>query len=401
LGLARTYKNSFANLSGQIWLLALSMFINRSGSMVLLFTSLYLTKELGMSISQAGFIMSAYGIGGIMGSFAGGWFSDKKSVFKVMFWALFFAGLFLFCLPFTRNPVLIALLIFLNAFFADLYRPANSKSIALFSQKSNRTRSVSLVRLAANLGFSIGPAVGGFIAFYLGYTWLFVLDGATSWVAAALVWFGFPKEAPKPQHHENDALDKPSVSAYRDKYFLLFVALTAVYGTCFFQLFASIPQFFSKVSQYSETEIGWLLGLNGFIVVVCEMPIVAWLEKSGKPFRSIIAGVICIPLAFFTLWSSQPYVLGAAVYTLLITLSEILAMPFLMNLALNRGQGSRQGEYSALFSIAYGIAVLVAPSLGLGLADWLGFDWMLGIISGMSLALALGFYAFGKSGVMK
>jgi predicted MFS family arabinose efflux permease len=55
-----------------VWVLAISMVVNRAGSMVLFFTSLYLTKELHYSISQAGFVMSFYGIGSILGSFFGG-----------------------------------------------------------------------------------------------------------------------------------------------------------------------------------------------------------------------------------------------------------------------------------------------------------------------------------------
>ncbi|MBK7851256.1 MAG: hypothetical protein IPJ66_08975 [Bacteroidetes bacterium] len=51
-----------------------------------------------------------------------------------------------------------------------------------------RTRSVSLlVRLAVNLGFSVGPAIGGFIALYLGCKWLFVIDAAYSVSSRLLV----------------------------------------------------------------------------------------------------------------------------------------------------------------------------------------------------------------------
>jgi hypothetical protein len=142
--------------------------------------------------------------------------------------------------------------------------------------------------------------------------------------------------------------------------------------------------------------IGWLLALNGFVVVVFEMPMVAWLESLKKPFFSIIAGVLCIPVAFAILWYSHPSIPGAVLYTIIITLSEILAMPFMMNLALNRGQGSRQGEYSALYSIAYGIAILIAPSIGLGLADFAGFGWMFFFFGSLSLILALGFAWLAK-----
>jgi predicted MFS family arabinose efflux permease len=188
-----------------------------------------------------------------------------------------------------------------------------------------------------------------------------------------------------------EPIQKKGISAYRDYYYLVFIGLTALYGTCFFQLFASVPQFFNRVSGYSEAWIGWLMALNGFVVVVFEMPLIAWLEKFKKPFPAIIAGVLCIPVSFAILFFSKPFLTGALIYTVIITLSEILAMPFMMNLALSRAGNGRQGQYAALYSIAFGISILLAPSVGLGIADWLSFGWMFGFFSTVSLLVAGGF----------
>lgn len=66
-------------------------------------------------------------------------------------------------------------------------------------------------------------------------------------------------------------------------------------------------------------------------------------------------------------------------------------MPFMMNYALSRPKKERQGQYSALYSIAYGIATIAAPSLGLGIADRYGFDRLFVILIVSSLFLSLGF----------
>src|SRR6476620_8811691 len=92
------YKQSFSNLHRNAWILALAMFINRSGSMVLLFTSLYLTKDLHFSIAQAGVIMSFYGFGSVLGSYAGGWLTDRKNFFDIMLISLVGSGLILLLL---------------------------------------------------------------------------------------------------------------------------------------------------------------------------------------------------------------------------------------------------------------------------------------------------------------
>jgi predicted MFS family arabinose efflux permease len=51
-------------------------------------------------------------------------------------------------------------------------------SLATYSKPENRTRSLTLVRLAVNLGFA-GPALGGLIIMNMGYGGLFWVDGSS------------------------------------------------------------------------------------------------------------------------------------------------------------------------------------------------------------------------------
>lgn len=367
------------------------MFINRSGAMVLLFTSLYLTKELHFTIAEAGISLSFYGIGSVLGSYAGGWLTDRKNFFDIMIFSLVSSGLILLLLLFTESPFLIGIIIFLYAFTSDLFRPANSKAIAAYSTPENRTRSVSLVRLAINLGFSLGPAAGGFIALYFGYKWLFVIDALTSLIAAVMLYIYLPRQADEINDPELIVLSDSKTSAYRDAPYLFFILLVALYGIGFFQLFASIPQYFSEECHYSEDTIGLLLALNGLLVVIIEMPLVTLLEKRQKTFPFIITGALLIPVAFSILVLGKGVIIFAVLYTFIFTLSEIFAMPFMMNYSLSRPKKERQGQYSALYSISYGLANIAAPLLGLGIAGKYGFDNMFYFFIILSVFTTLGF----------
>ncbi len=386
------YLGSFANIQKNVWILSLAMFINRSGSMVLLFTSLYLTKDLHFTIAEAGIALSFYGIGSVLGSYAGGWLTDRRNFFDIMFLSLIASGLILLLLLVFTSPFAISLIILCYAFAADIFRPANSKAIAAYSTPENRTRSVSLVRLAINLGFSIGPAAGGFVALYLGYKWLFVIDACSGFLAALMLWIFLPRITDESQKIESEVLSDRSTSAYRDWPYLIFIILVAFFGVCFFQLFASMPQYFSEVCKYDEDRIGLLMALNGLLVVIIEMPLVAALEKNKRMFSFIIAGVLCLPVSFAILHFGKGMMIWAVVYTLFITMSEILAMPFMMNYSLSRPAKERQGQYSALYSISYGLANIFAPLLGLGIAGKYGFDKMFYFFIGLSLLTAIGFW---------
>lgn len=399
--LLNLYRNAFSNIQRNIWVLSVSMFINRSGSMVLLFASLYFTKDLHFSISQAGLVLSFYGMGSVLGSYSGGWLTDRKSHFGIMVFSLLCSGFILLFLLIAKDTVIIAIIIFFYAFVADMFRPANSKAIAAYSSPENRTRSVSLVRLAVNLGFSLGPAIGGFIALYLGYKWLFLIDSMTSFAAAIMLFIYLPRKSELHEAHSAAVLNDHSTSAYRDWQYLLFIIFVSLFGMCFFQLFASIPQYFSRECHYTEDTIGLLLGLNGLLVVIIEMPMVALLEKNQRIFRFIITGVLCIPVALTILMFGKGMMIFSVAYTFIITMSEIFAMPFMMNYSLSRPAKERQGQYSALYSISYGIANIVAPLVGLGIASRYGFDKMFLFFIILSLFTAGGFSLLGRSDDLK
>lgn len=386
------YKEAFSNLQPTIWMLTLVTFINRSGSMVLLFTSLYLTNELHFEIAEAGLCMSFYGIGAVLGAYTGGWLTDRSNTSGIMIFSLISSGIILLFILIAKTPAMISVVIFLYSFTSDIFRPAIAKATAAFSTPENRTRSLSLTRLAINLGFSVGPALGGLLAMYAGYRWLYIIDAITSFAAAALLIFFLPKEHQRHLKFEKLVLSSET-SAYRDKQYLFFILMVTLFGTSFFQLFASVPQYFNKQCHYTEDTIGLLMGFNGLLVVLIEMPLVTALEKRQKNmFRYIIIGAACIPVSFFILKAGAGIWLLSWVFIFVITLSEIFCMPFMMNYALSKPVNERQGQYSALYSIAYGLANIVAPILGLGIADAFGFDMMFYFFILIGCVTVAGFY---------
>jgi predicted MFS family arabinose efflux permease len=384
------YANAFTNLDRNVWILAFAMFVNRTGSMVLLFTSLYLTEELNFTLAHAGIAVSFYGAGSILGSFAGGWLTDRKNYFDVMVFSLISSGLILPTILLTSNLILISGIIFLYAFCADMFRPAMSAGIALYSTAENRTRSIGLIRLAINLGFSLGPLIGGVVAFYFGYKPLMIIDGFTS-VLTAVVVIRYVSRKAAGQKTEDHLPRSDSKSVYLDYKYLFFILMVAMYGVCFFQLFASIPQYLTRVWHYNEIEMSLVLILNGLIVVVVEMPLMTALQHKTRHFGFIVFGALCVPVSLTILILGNGWLPLVLLYTLVITFSEILAMPFMMNFTLSRPPSSRRGEYAALYSIAFGIANIGAPLAGLGIADKYGFNAMFVVLISLGVVNTIGF----------
>jgi len=181
------YQDSFRGLSNEVWWLALITFINRAGTMVLPFMTLYLTKDLNFSLAQVGTIMSCFGVGSLLGSWLGGKLTDKIGFYRVMFWSLLITGFLFIALQFIHSFIGFALAIFITMSIADTFRPAMFVSLKAYSKPENQTRSLTLIRLAINLGFSLGPFLGGIIIATLNYSGLFWVDGITCITAVFLL----------------------------------------------------------------------------------------------------------------------------------------------------------------------------------------------------------------------
>jgi predicted MFS family arabinose efflux permease len=205
-----------------------------------------------------------------------------------------------------------------------------------------------------------------------------------------------PRVEMKPHPKTTNVLNDASTSAYRDGSYLFFIFLTAIYAICFFQIFASVPQYFNRVCHYDESTIGWLMALNGILVVVLELPLVAALEHKTNKFNFIILGCLCVTGALMILDFGGVLMITSILYTFIMTFSEIFAMPFMMNIALSHGKKERQGQYSALYSMAYGIGNIAAPSIGLGIADHFGFNAMFILISSLAVISAVGFWSLKR-----
>lgn len=362
--------------------------------------TIYLTQRLHYSIAEAGFVVGLFGAGAIAGAFAGGWLTDKFSFYPIQLITLTGGGLLFIVLGQMHSYGLICLFIFLLSLVNEAFRPANAAAIAHYSTAANRTRSYSLNRLAINLGWAAGGGLGGFIASY-DYGLLFWVDGLTNISAAILMRVSLP--AP-----ESTTVDKQtpvrgnSFSAYRDKTYLYFIALTTIFATCFFQLFTTLPVYYKQELHLSVLFIGILMAINGIIIAFLEMIAVYTLEGKRADTWYISFGVLLVGLSYVVLnLFNGSAALIAIVSMLLISFGEILSMPFMNAFWVGRTTTLNRGQYASLYSMAYAVAYVLGPALGSQIVEWYSFSVLWWVIGGMSLISGLCFLAMKKQVINK
>src|SRR5690554_2550327 len=184
------YLNAYRGLSQPAWILSLVMLINRMGAMVIPFLGLYMTEHIHFSLKETGIVLSFFGLGAISGSYIGGRLTDIHGHFKIQLLSLCLTVPLFFLLPLLKTPVLLSIGIFILSLVAETFRPANSVSIAHYAKPQNLTRALSLNRMALNLGFSIGPAMGGLLAAF-SYNWLFYGNGISAALAGLVFYLYF------------------------------------------------------------------------------------------------------------------------------------------------------------------------------------------------------------------
>ena len=274
------YQNSFKGLSKEVWWLALITFINRAGTMVLPFLSLYLTENLKLSLSQVGWIMSSFGLGSLLGSYLGGKLTDKIGFYKVMFWSLLTTGFLFISLQFITTFVGFVIGMFITMTIADTFRPAMFVSLKAYSKPENQTRSLTLIRLAINLGFSFGPFLGGMIIATLDYSGLFWVDGITCIVAILLMRMVLKQKKYHPKkNNQNSENEIQITSVFKDKPYWIFLVVVFLMGFIFLQLFTTMPLYYKSVHHLTEVEIGLIMAINGFLIFLLEMPLIHYIEK--------------------------------------------------------------------------------------------------------------------------
>lgn len=371
------YINNFRGFTREVWILAIITFINRAGTMVLPFLSKYLKEDLHFTYNQVGWIMVAFGFGSMLGSWLGGKLSDKIGFYKIMIFSLFTSGVSLFFVQYITTFWALCVAMFVLMTIADMFRPAMFVSLGAYAKPENRTRALTLVRLAVNLGFAAGPALGGLIIMGMGYSGLFWVDGA-SCIISISIFALLVKEKKKATHDDKTESASDVKSVFHDKIFWVFLFVSFITAMIFFQLFTTLPLYHNEKFGLSEFQTGLLMTLNGLLIFSLEMPTVGFLERKAFPkIRIIIVGSFVMASSFFLLLIN--FWAGILVVSMIcISIGEVLTFPFSNAFALSRAPRGQEGRYMALYTMSFSLAHIVSSKLGFEIITRCGYqiNWL-------------------------
>ncbi len=412
------YVRAYRGLPRRAWILFAVNLVNSSGSMVFFFLSLYLTRKIGLTTARAGQVLSLYGFGSLAGAFAGGWLADRAGSIRVQKASLALCGVLLIALGQARTVGGIMVLLFSMAFFAGMLFPANATSMSKICPPELQVKGFALNRLAANLGATIGPAVGGLLA-VRSYGLLFWADGLTSLAGAAvfvLLWRGAtehsaregeaaasapgadgsvlvprePADSVAPLGPES-VEDSRSVSPWRDVPFLLMMLIFFVWSVVFVQVLTTFPIYMRNVYGLAENRIGQMYAVNTVLIVLLEMILMEKIRKYPLT-RMINVSFVLLGVGLGLMPLGRGFAFGALTVAIW-TFGEMLSMPLVTALIAGRANDTNRGRYLGLNSFSFSLAFIVGPPIGTAIYDRLGPDAVWYVCAATCALIALAFSA--------
>jgi MFS family permease len=354
-----------------IWVLFLARLINSFGfTIVMPFLAIYLCNELGVAASLVGMLYAvSIGIGAIS-QFVGGELCDRFGRKKLLMYSVGLRGITYISMAVTISffhasfPIIAALVI-IGSMLGGLYRPTLDVLVADYVPPKDRMEVYGLQRIAGNLGFAMGPAVGGLAAAYISYTSLFVFTAFCNFATFALILL-FIRE-PKMRRSEEKFRLSQVGGLVKDKPFFAHSLTSLLMLIVSSQLIVTLSIYTVDVVGISLVEMGMLFTINGLIVVFFQYWVSRLFSKANLT-TTLAAGAAIYALGYLSV-AFAPNFWFLVVSMVIISFGELMVMPTQATLVANLAPPESRGRYMGFFGLFSEMGHSIGPLMGGALMD--------------------------------
>ena len=380
------FRDALRNLPGRVWIISLGVLVNQVGNFLPVFIVLYLTQR-GHSAGAAGLVLGASGLGKVLGNAVGGYLADRIGRrWTIVLSAVTTSGLTA-SVPFLGPLPIIATVVGLIGMTSGIYRPAGAAVlIDSVATKQQRLAAFGVFRFAQNIGAALGGVLGGVVA-SISYVGLFLGE------AAALLLFGMIvavllRDAPQPRSDPDNAETQADLAvgyrqALTDRTLVRFLLMTVFAMFVYIQTTVGLPLHVNEMGL-SARDFGLLMGLNGLLVVLLELPIISVVSRYRPEYVLAIGNLFtCVGLAL-TGFTTGMGLLAATV--LIWTLGEMVYSSIVQAHLVSLTPPGMVGRYQGLYGAAYTTGTGIGPLIG-GAVYAIG-PWALWALVGVTGLLA-------------
>ena len=394
----RLFPDLYHRFQPDVWILSGIRLLTAIGfSICMPFLSLHLYQDRGVSMTLVGIILLAGGLCAGFSQALGGALSDKLGRRPVLLVAAS-AGAFLYAglalLIGASAPVWAITVVYVaGRSMLTITHPVISAMVADFAPKERLTEAYGILRIGANIGWAAGPALGGYLLTSIPYAWLFGIPAATCGIVFLIVLFSV---------HESSSNDgaTPAVrslfTTFDNPPFLVFTLLSFLLFAVMGQMGSTLSIFSVDRVGFSTAQYGFLLTLNGLIVIFFQYPVTRALSKLAKA-RALVLGSILYGFGYLSLgWiTGFGWALGAMA---VVTAGEIIHTPITLAVIGELSPQGQRGRYMGFFGLSETMGIAVAPLLGGVLLDAFpaNLELVWAPLASIAFVAAIGYYWWAR-----
>ncbi|MDO5374925.1 MAG: MFS transporter [Staphylococcus rostri] len=380
-----------------IWWLVIGMAINITGASFLWpLNTIYMTNELGKSLSVAGLVLMINSIGMIAGNLLGGTMFDRLGGYRTIMVGTIVSLIATGLLNFFHGWPWYAIWLIMLGFGGGMIIPAiYAMAGAIWPQGGRKT--FNAIYLAQNIGVALGAALGGIVAdFSFNYIFLANLLMYVAFFVIAVWQFNVDYHAKIKQH--NTIEDVANVQ--NKKHFTALILLCVMFACCwvaYVQWQTTIASFTQQIG-ISMPQYSLLWTLNGVLILVGQpliAPIVHLLK--GQLKKQLYVGVFILILSFYVTsfaTSFSFFVIGMVI----MTFAEMFIWPAVPTIASRLAPQGRDGVYQGIVNSASTVGKALGPLVGGLLVDYFNMQVMFLSMIGL-LVIGLVFLAIFDKGI--
>ncbi len=376
-------------LPPQFYLLVGGSLLTSTGfTMAFPFLTLYLSTQLGVPMDRVGMLFIGNSAAGLIAQTMAGPIADRFGRKPVMVMGLLTQACVAVAYTQARAFEEFVLLAFLNGFFGAFFMPASSAMVIDLVGNERRTQAFGITRVAANLGWVIGPSLGGLLATQ-SYSLLF-LGAAVAQLIYMVLLLIFARET-LPAGTRKAALQGWTGGygvVLSDHKFMVFIAASVLTALVYTQLNTTMPVYLKRDKGIMESGYGMLMALNAGMVVLFQFPTTRVVEHRDRVYM-LALGSLLYALGLGSLGLGQT-LLHFAVSVAVLTAGEIVIAPVASALVAELSPDHMRARYMAVFGLTWTLGFGLGPTWGGIVMQHWGSQWVwnLAFLFGCLSALA-------------
>jgi MFS family permease len=393
--LCKRIRSVYDDYPSQFWVLVFAMFIDVLGRTILNpFLVLYATRRFDVGMTEIGVLFGLMSLANSVGQTLGGALTDRLGRRPMAVFGILISGLSSLALGAVGTfGSFFGVLIFVGL-VASVGMPAQHAMVADLLPEEKRTGGFGITRVVANMGWVLGPVIGGLLV-TRSYVPLFISDAIASTITAGIVLMAIRETMPAPAEEEEAQTTAQTFAGYwtvlRDATFMLFIGACILMSMVYLQLYTTLGVYLRDTHGFADQAYGYLMSMNAATVVALQVSIARRTER--RPAMTMMAlGTFLYAVGFAMYGFFSSYALFAAAM-LVITVGEMVVMPTAQALVSRLAPTDMRGRYMAVFGLTWLIPQATAPLLAGIVMDnadprWVWFgSGLLGVVGATAFLL--------------